>query len=342
MTRLADLLEALTAVIIRYHDDQVPSDNKIIAAREFLIAKKYSCTILNNPQQQFKPILEDYIKKATTSYSVRKHLLAYFLHEITFIKELLDRKVALSKEEFNQCTGQLKQMFLDFQTLLWSLKTVTYEVTYGQLSKEKPPIKIALNGLLNPGKLYPSLCLSGQLLKEVLSIIHADERLSNEQLGKIAEEIAIEYHYSLLDEHANKLIRKQKETEELLRAEQLKTAKLTQQLIEQETAFNQKKVRDVSEEQESASNSESVNSKLIEALRLVEEQKEKIKEQALKITQLQMNPYNSLRLPLLYQPGRLLCSPLLFQFDSTKKHTETPKRIKNTTEDDLNTNEFCL
>jgi hypothetical protein len=95
MTRLNDLLNSLTALIIRYHDAQVPGPERLIKEvhpdRSLIKSKELSASILEN--KDYQTTLKTYITKCTAAYSERVHLLHFILSKIVLLN--LKKAVAL-------------------------------------------------------------------------------------------------------------------------------------------------------------------------------------------------------------------------------------------------------
>ena len=199
MIQLVDLIHTLTSVIVRYHDLHVPE--KLITESDSAALQKkaleYSATIINDGTTGYKDRLFELIQKCTGTYKDRAPLLAYFLHEIEFLKNAVERRNAFTPQEFDQFKTEIAQLLLDFKQLLLHLKSSAYEVSYSK-SPPQTEKKISLMGLLNTGYLGKIYCDSGALLLEVLFRFRIDPTTPDEKIRDIADGLCMELQNSLL------------------------------------------------------------------------------------------------------------------------------------------------
>ncbi|MCE0723111.1 MULTISPECIES: hypothetical protein [Legionella] len=214
MTRLEELIYALTTVIVRYHDsqDNIATKDKLVAALEPTTRRKKSheraVEIIQDTKINFAPYLEGKINACTGGYQARKEFLSFILNEISYLKEQLDRKTPLNSEELQTLQEQLTQLFIDFRQLLNIKKGFKHSVT---LNNSKGSLTRELFGLLNDRYVGGKYCNSGQLLiDEVLFVLHMTTDDSNDELKDIATNICLEQQL-FLESQRNKL---KKATEE--------------------------------------------------------------------------------------------------------------------------------
>lgn len=199
MIQLVDLIYTLTSVIVRYHDLHVPE--KLITESDSTALQKkaleYGAVIINDDATNYKDRLFELIQRCTGTYKDRAPLLAYFLHEIEFIKNAVERRNAFTPQELDQFKIEVAQLLLDLKQLLLHLKSSTYEVSYSK-SPPKTEKKISLMGLLNTGYLGKVYCDSGALLLDVLFRFRIDPTTPDEKIRGIAEGLCMELQNSLL------------------------------------------------------------------------------------------------------------------------------------------------
>lgn len=200
MTRLEDLLYSLTTVLVRYHDSQ-SSVKKLIAEKDVheLRKKSRNCAIniIQDKETDFKIRLEELIKECTDGYPGRKPFLHFLLHEINFLKSLLDKKQSFNPEELKEYKNQISQLLVDFKTLLLTPKSKTCEVKHSK-SGAYAKATIALSGLKNDSYYGSDLCNSGGLLKEeALDMLNIAISYSDEEIRVIAEQLCLEHQNAL-------------------------------------------------------------------------------------------------------------------------------------------------
>ena len=225
MTRIIDLLHSLTAVIIRYHDAQKVSEKLIIESNPSLLAA-YSLRILTDTDKGFKTILNELITQCTKGYLDRKHLLTYLVNEIVFLKTILDNKQSFSSSELEQYKAAMTQMLLNFKQLLLTAKSATCRVKYSQQDLESGQT-ITLNGLVNDGYFGNTLCLSGDLLAEVLGRLNLSYTSSDEDIRDKADILCTEHQNALL---VPELEQHKKDQAKVIEAEQDKVTILNEQI----------------------------------------------------------------------------------------------------------------
>ena len=198
MTRIADLLHSLTAIIVRYHDRQVV--DKLVAEVDPVLlrakAKKHSAFILNDIEHDYYAVLEGLIKKSTEINPERTHFLHYILNEIAYLKSMNDHKKSFLKEELELYKTQITRILTDFRQLLVTNKTLTHLTTQHKIGK--PDMQIDLAGLVNAGYMSSSLCFSGELIKELLEGYDLSPTSSNEEIKLFAEELCTDHQTHLL------------------------------------------------------------------------------------------------------------------------------------------------
>lgn len=222
MTKLADLLHSLAAVIICYHDAQV-SDKLVNDPDPKLIndhTKKISEILLSDPKTGFAK-LNDLITRCTLNYSYRKHLLDYLLNEVIFLKNALDKKEPYASSEFLKYQANMTQMFTNLRQLLLTPKSSNFNVKYSPVEGKEP--SITLNGLTDNGVIYTKLCKSGELLEELFlqfNLLRSSSKIN-----------FIEKAESICQEHQNSLLNTQLDAQnKVLLEKDLQIEKFTQQL----------------------------------------------------------------------------------------------------------------
>lgn len=199
MTRLEELIYSLTAVIVRYHDSQPKVKKLVSETNEELLREKSlirAKEIIQNKEVHFKIRLNELIKQC--SDSGRRPFLYYILHEITSLKELLDKTASLESTKLEEYKNQIFQLLIDLRVLLDTPKHKTYRMTYSK-SEDTEERTIALSGLKNDGYIGGDLCNSGDILNDsVLRLFNISTQTSNARIGDIAEQICMEHQHALL------------------------------------------------------------------------------------------------------------------------------------------------
>lgn len=200
MTKLENLIYALTAVLICYHDNQsgvkqiiTESDDDIRTIKSMAYAVK---VIQEKPD--FQVYLDKLIKECTKDNLLRRPLLHFILHEIVYLKSLQDRTASFDLLQLEEYKDQMTQLLVDLKELLALPKSSTYKVSYSKIqnSAEK---SIALSGLKNDGIYGNDLCKSGELLKKmVLGPLYISIHSTKMEVREIAEAICMEHQNSLL------------------------------------------------------------------------------------------------------------------------------------------------
>jgi len=197
MKRLHDLLHSITAVIIRYHDSNA-KDKLIIESDPTLLQKKsLELSIERLSQRDFESNLKELVKQCTEGYDTRKPFLSYLIHEVTFIKSILDRTTSFNALELAQYKQQMAQILLDFKHLLLTNKSDSYKVTYSKLSSEAATT-ISISGLKNDGYFGNKLCHSGDLIAALLAQFHFDSNSPDKEMVELIEDMCQEHQNSLL------------------------------------------------------------------------------------------------------------------------------------------------
>jgi hypothetical protein len=203
MTRIVDLLNALTAVIVRYHDTHASSlrIDKVVnePAPSLVMTKtlKYAATLLKG--DDYKDKIQDLIKACTASYAGRTPFLYYLLNEITYLKSIQDQNTSPSSEQLGQYQQDISRMLFDFKKLLSIYKGATYQATHHKHTK--PDAKVDLSGLLNDAMVGNKYCISGDLLSEALSQFNFSSNTLDTQIISFATDLCVEYQNALLAQH---------------------------------------------------------------------------------------------------------------------------------------------
>lgn len=185
---LHKLINALTIVLVRYHDSQDECEPRIVLGSSSYknACIEYATKLLatENYAEELKRINE----KATSSYRLRLRLLNYIKDEIVILKTLSTRTKPFSEVELEEYTKKITQLFVDIINLLNVPKIGFYSVHTNELNG-KNGITISLNGLLDKGMGYlkSTMCRSGVLLEEeVLTLFHI---MKTEEVEEILPEI---------------------------------------------------------------------------------------------------------------------------------------------------------
>lgn len=282
MTRLEELIYSLATVIVRYHDAQrVPrklvdeNDPTVLKEKSRESAKK----IIQNTEVNFDIRLKELIVACTADYADRKPFLSFLLHEITFLKAQLDRKVPYSPEELGLYRQQIIQLLLDFQQLLKVSKDKVFKVTHSSFTDE--PLRIELNGLMNNSWFENSYCNSGLLIMdEVLDKCRLSIKSSPEAIKNYAYDLCEEHEKTLPNKENLRLkeeLQQKEETAEKEKAQREKAEKENLELKEklkelEETAEREKTAREKLEKEKSE-----IEAQLLEKDTKLQEAEEKIK-----------------------------------------------------------------
>lgn len=201
MTKLKDLIYSLATLIIRYHQSQIPTHgNKLIeeGARETIQLKSRHYAISITDREDYEHQLEILINQATQNYSTRNHFLHYVLHEITYLKNNLNRSNSFSSTQLDEYTRQITKLLSNMILLINTPKTRTEKITYSN-NDSQTIASIDLEGLGQHslmGTYY--LCNSGTLLEEdVLHTLNIRRTSTPEELKNIAVGICLEHQNSL-------------------------------------------------------------------------------------------------------------------------------------------------
>jgi myosin heavy subunit len=200
MTKLEELIYSLATVLVRYHDSQ-PKVNKLVAEIDPTVLRKksreYAIGIIQSKDPKFDH-LRGLIDTCTKGYSDRKHFLTYILHEITFLKNQLEKKSPFTAQEFETYQNQAAQLFLNLRQLLNTQKGATYRVTFRDLSSDSL-ISIDLSGLINDAWVGNKHCNSGLfVIEEVLGRFHMTETSTDEEIQELATSLCTENQNALL------------------------------------------------------------------------------------------------------------------------------------------------
>ncbi|PJD93285.1 MAG: hypothetical protein CK426_02805 [Legionella sp.] len=199
MIRLADLLYSLTAIIIRYHDMQIPAQKIITELDNALIttkAREYSIQLLTNPE--FKTQLEIWIHNCTKNYNARLHLMTYLLNEIVFLNSVLNKTNPCDASTIESHKMRLISLLRNCKNLLLTTKNCSCKIQCFSSEAPGTPIEITLNGLIDETYFGKQLCNSGLLIHELLQRVSLSDKSTEEEIG-----ILVEYLFS---EHQNILL----------------------------------------------------------------------------------------------------------------------------------------
>lgn len=255
MTRLEELIYALATVIVRYHDSQVDTRDKLVATDEpttLLKKKSYdrAIEIIQDTKTNFVPYLEGRINACTKGYHGREEFLSFLLHEIRFLKEQLERKTPFDPAELQTFQEQLTQLLIDFRQLLNIKKGFKYPVTLNPVPS-KSPKTLELSGLLNDRYVGNKYCNSGQLLiEEVLFVLHMTAEDTNGELKKLAANICFEQQIFLKNQSSELKEENEESEKEALKlenaAQKLKLEKMQAELEKLKSSDKQKSESDSS------------------------------------------------------------------------------------------------
>ena len=196
MTRLEDLLNSLTTVLIRYHDAQgikilITEADPILRQKK---SRQEAIRILKNTEPKFDERLTKLNEECTGKYTERAPFLHYILNEITYLKSMSERKNSFTPEGLEDYKNQLAQMLIDFKNLLLTVKGSNYKVTYSTTNQ-----MISLSGLENNAYYGNKLCKSGDLLvEEIFNRLNISTTTSDEEIRELAADICITHQNALL------------------------------------------------------------------------------------------------------------------------------------------------
>lgn len=256
MTRLEELLYALTSVIIRYHDSQPKVLNKLVVEKNpILLGKKvlaYAKEIIHDENEGFKARLEEIIQDCTSKgYTERNPFLRFILNEIVFLKSMQDRKKSFDPSQLEEYKKQTAQILLDLKQLMITPKSKTCRVTYTTTSEDSEP-NISLSGLKNDGYYGGEFCNSGNLINEEVLLtfnIHINsndvsECSSDEELKEIASDLCLEHQNRLLVPELSELVHEltdhNKELRKTIKTQAEESERDKKKILEQETAIQGK------------------------------------------------------------------------------------------------------
>lgn len=182
MVTLVRVMEALTEVIVQYHDAHVSPSEQV-------------------RDKAIRPSLEILINRCTSYYPERKDLLTYLSREIKFIKAIIDHEGSFTPEGLLFNKGQLAQLFINIRALLCTKKSETYSVHMRHIpGSEEGSIEVILHGLVKDGYLdFGHFCDSGTLLDEFLrEKLHLTTSSSDDVINELAGELCDNYQNYLL------------------------------------------------------------------------------------------------------------------------------------------------
>jgi hypothetical protein len=200
MIRLEDLLRSLVTTVIRYPDNNMSRQ----------AYQERAETLLLKLTDEYKN-LEDRI--STLPDKTRSPLFQYFIHEIKFLKEMLDRKNSFNTNELLHYKQQITQMLMTFKNLLLKTKTesldVKYSIVYSDSASSSSPSVTLLGTMAVPnaitgtfqyltGAANTSLCNSGTLLKEELLDLNIKASSSEQELQQLAHRLCQDLQDRLL------------------------------------------------------------------------------------------------------------------------------------------------
>jgi hypothetical protein len=196
--RIEELLYSLTTLLVRYHDSQ-RGVTKLITGKDELRKKSRTCAteIILDKDKDHKVRLDELIKECTDGYPGRKPFLHFILHEINFLKSMLEKKSSFTPDELKDYKNKVLQLLIDCKTLLQTPKSKTCEVTHSKFDNGTDAT-IALSGLINDGYYGSELCNSGNLLvEEVLGTLNITVSDKDEELRTIADQLCSEHQNAL-------------------------------------------------------------------------------------------------------------------------------------------------
>lgn len=196
--RIEELLYSLTTLLVRYHDSQ-RGVTKLISGKDDLRKKSRTCAvdIILDKDKDYKVRLDELIKECTDGYPGRRPFLHFILHEINFLKSMLDKKTSFTPDELKDYKAKISQLLIDCKSLLQTPKSKTCEVTHSKFDNGTDA-SIALSGLINDGYYGSDLCNSGNLLiEEVLETLNITVSDKDEDLRTMAEQLCSEHQNAL-------------------------------------------------------------------------------------------------------------------------------------------------
>lgn len=216
MTRLEELLISFSTIVLRYHDAQ--GINTVIKETDPILllikSRERAALILQNKDGPFEKKLDDLTKECTARHSDRRTFLLYVVNEITYLKNMFDRKNSLSPTKLAEFKQQMAQMFIDLRQLLKTPSDGSYTVKYSVICSEDEsmPVKgISVGSLMNNAHFGNLLRKSGSLLtEEVFNRFNITTTSTDKELAALAGNICTEFQNTLLapelQEEVSKLI----------------------------------------------------------------------------------------------------------------------------------------
>ncbi|CEG56441.1 hypothetical protein [Legionella fallonii] len=203
MTRLEDLIYSLAALIVTYHDTQGTNVlvTETIPQARLNKSRGIATLIMKAEEPSYDKRLTELIKECTDTYRLRRPLLFYILHQIKFLNLMQSQQKSFGDSQLIKYKEQIKNMLSDFQQLIITGKSKTLNVRYCELTPEgtnTPPKEVSLPGLKNDAYYGPSLCNSGELLKdEVLLRLNVTVHTSQEEIAALAEDLCTGHENAL-------------------------------------------------------------------------------------------------------------------------------------------------
>lgn len=243
MTKLLDrLLQHLSAVIIRYHDNQITDPSKKIMTDLNVNPLTYSSNTLNSTEPPYESLLTEYIRECTERHPDRRTLLEYCLNQIVFLKNTQTQLQPYSAEEFEQYKNQMFRIFQDFKTLLNTSKHEACRVQH-HYTDDRVSSEVTIVGLINPGFTYNSLCYSGTLITEMLAAFQLTPTSSEQQIAEFTDDLCTTHQtYLQATDSARQLVQALAHNERLqmeLDAERTKARRVEALLIEANSALEE-------------------------------------------------------------------------------------------------------
>ena len=197
MSRLKELLDALSTVIVSYHDKRAPAlpDKKSETTEDTALAAqalaekppeasvlpipeikiktleeltKIAQALTDKPIKEMREALTNLIDASTKSIETRKPLLMYVLHNICLLKSLVDPQSLIDEVALADINKQVQQLIIDLQILLNTSQSSTITLKYNNQNETVYGLTMPMwrgGFTLWTG---PSLCISGQIIKQTL------------------------------------------------------------------------------------------------------------------------------------------------------------------------------
>lgn len=240
MIRLEELIYALTAVVLQYHDSQnVKEKDKFCTENNLTTYYSKAIQVINNKEIKFELVLETAAENCTTKvdYKDRLPLLGFIIHQIIYLHAELNRTVSYSNEEIERNKIIIARLFREFNTLLYIPKNKTLKMTLANpiasTNGETSLLGLWDNTIKSAWLGYGAPCRSGLMLREtVLDRFHILKDSSEEDIKEIAKQIIMEHQQNIL-------VNEQQAQIATLRAENLNQKQTHELLCEQKNVICQ-------------------------------------------------------------------------------------------------------